>query len=70
MTVKKSNWPFQIWLELAVRVYGLSPQQFWQMSLSDWLSLLSQSTQRASMRPLKRGALSDLINQFPDKEET
>ena len=67
---KKYNWPFQMWLELAVRVYGLSPQEFWAMSLTDWLSLLSQNSKRASMQPLNTASLSDLINQFPDEKET
>ena len=33
------NWPFDAWLKIAVLQLGLSPSEFWQMSVSDWLAL-------------------------------
>jgi len=63
----KSKWPFDVWLDLAVRIYGLSPQEFWATSLSDWLRLLSQAPSRKSSMPLNRNNLSGLMTQFPDK---
>ena len=64
---RNNDWPFDVWLDVAVRIYGLSPQDFWAMSLRDWLSLLSQTDARKSARPLNRNSLSGLMTDFPDK---
>jgi len=41
--VDKTDWPFDVWLKLAVMQLGLSPKDFWEMSLIDWLSLTKTS---------------------------
>jgi len=37
------NWPFEAWLKIAVMQLGLSPAQFWAISLIDWFSLTRPS---------------------------
>lgn len=33
------NWPFDAWLKIAVMQLGLSPRDFWALSLTDWFLL-------------------------------
>lgn len=59
-----NDWPFENWLRLAVFQMKLTPKEFWDMDLKDWLVLC---------RPMKitrftRQNLEDLLKQFPDEE--
>ena len=36
---KPNDWPFEAWLKIAVMQLGLSPSEFWQISLIDWLAI-------------------------------
>ena len=35
----EADWPFQAWLKIEVFQLGLSPENFWEMTLKDWLAL-------------------------------
>jgi Phage tail assembly chaperone protein, TAC len=59
---EKSEWPFDLWLKTAVRGFGLSPTEFWSMSVRDWLNLLASSKAHG----LARNDLSNLMNTYPD----
>lgn len=63
---KPTEWPFLAWLNLAVRVFGLTPTEFWNLSVLDWLTLLSYAEGRMISQPMNRHKLSDLISNFPD----
>ena len=65
MSDNGSEWPFDVWLKTAVRGFGLSPSQFWQMSVRDWLALLASHTEQG----LAREDLSTLMNTYPDKDQ-
>lgn len=56
-------WPFDDWLRLAVHVFRLSPDQFWTMSVRDWMRL--SASERAA---LSRTDFAQLCAQFPDGE--
>ena len=62
-----ADWPFDVWLDIAVRIFGISPRDFWDMNLNDWLTLLSQAKGRTGLRPMNRHKLSGLMTVFPDK---
>jgi len=57
------DWPFDIWLRLAVLHMGLSPQEFWAMDMRDWFALCHRST------PVQFGQadLETLLKAYPDK---
>jgi len=68
--VVKKSWPFTEWLDLAVRHYGLSPSEFWQMSVKDWLSLLDYGLNKAgAARPLQSHDLQNLMQAYPDQKD-
>jgi len=56
-------WPFDFWLKTAVRGFGLTPADFWDMSVRDWLALLSGE----GAQGLARTDLSILMNTYPDE---
>ena len=58
-----TNWPFEAWLKVAVLQLGLSPEDFWKMSLKDWFAL-TQSPAPYAMRK------SDLIKLEQDYEQS
>jgi len=58
-----NNWPFEAWLRLAVGGFRLSPQQFWDMSLRDWLALTRAETTQA----MSADELRALHIKFPDE---
>ena len=61
------KWPFEQWLDIAVRLYGLTPSEFWQMSLYDWLCLMDHSLSRNEKNsPMLRSDFSKLSELFPD----
>ena len=66
---KADEWPFVLWLDIAVRILGLSPQEYWSMSLYDWLNILRVNEDRLHSTPLPRDQLMGTTNQFPDNEE-
>ena len=43
------NWPFEVWLKIAVLQLGLSAEAFWNMSLMDWFAL-TRHTAPSAMR--------------------
>jgi len=57
------NWPFQTWHTIAVRRFGLSPDQFWDMPLRDWLALIGE----ASRAGVSRDDLQNLMKLYPDE---
>lgn len=57
-----ANWPFEAWLKIAVLQLGISPEDFWKMSLRDWFAL-TRSTAPQAMRK------SDLIKLEQDYEQ-
>lgn len=59
------EWPFDLWLRTAVRGFALSPTEFWNMSVRDWLALLAGNAQQS----LARADLSTLINTYPDETQ-
>ncbi len=61
-----SNWPFEIWLRLAVLQMGLAPETFWEMDVRDWLTLCKREEGKA-LSPADFEALQKL---FPDKGVT
>ncbi len=36
---ENKDWPFEAWLKIALIQLGLSPRDFWAMSLADWFAL-------------------------------
>ncbi|GGX56137.1 hypothetical protein GCM10011309_01080 [Litorimonas cladophorae] len=62
MTETDSSWPFDVWLRIAVKRFGLSPSEFWSLPLRDWLVLMSD----AKPATLDRTRLEDLMKVFPD----
>ncbi len=42
-----TNWPFDAWLKMAVMQLGLTPRDFWEMSLIDWFALTKTSSTHA-----------------------
>jgi len=45
--VKTDNWPFEAWLKIAVMQLGITPKEFWKISLIDWFALTRQSAPQA-----------------------
>ena len=41
---QNKDWPFEAWLKVACIQLGLSPQDFWAMSLADWFALTRSQT--------------------------
>jgi len=41
------DWPFEAWLKIAVIQLGLSPKEFWGMSLCDWFALTQRTAPHA-----------------------
>ena len=33
------DWPFEVWLKIAVMQLGLTPSEFWKMSLIVWFAI-------------------------------
>lgn len=66
---ENNDWPFVQWLDLSVRVLGISPQDFWTMSLYDWLNILRLNVERRTSTPLHRDQLIGMMTSFPDSEE-
>jgi len=58
----KPDWPFDAWLKIAVMQLGLSPAQFWNMSLIDWFTLTQKSAPLAMRK-------ADLIKLEDDYEQ-
>jgi len=61
---EKLNWPFKIWLRLAVLQMGLAPETFWSMDVVDWLTLCKKGESKG----LSLADFEALQKQFPDKE--
>jgi len=61
--MRSEDWPFEAWLTLALRGFGLAPDAFWAMSLRDWLSV----TRTDGAQAMRREELSALCLKFPDE---
>lgn len=59
----EQDWPFDIWLRLAVMHMHLSPQDFWDMNLRDWF-VLCHRQETAQFSQLD---LIGLMQIFPDQ---
>jgi len=57
------DWPFQVWLKIAVLQLGISPKEFWEMSLKDWFALTRISAPQAMRK-------KDLIKLEQDYEQS
>lgn len=44
MSAEPKDWPFEAWLKLAVIRMGLTPREFWALSLTDWFALTRSQT--------------------------
>ena len=55
------DWPFEVWLKIAVMQLGLTPSEFWQMSLIDWFAITRASRPSAMTK-------TDLIKLEQDYE--
>ena len=65
MTEPIQEWPFDLWLKIAVRNFGLTPAAFWSMSVRDWLALLAGHNEQG----LARSDLGNLMNTYPDEDQ-
>ncbi|CAM3830085.1 phage tail assembly chaperone [Litorimonas haliclonae] len=63
---EKLNWPFEVWLRLAVLQMGQTPETFWSMEVIDWLTLCKKGEGQG----LSLADFEVLQKQFPDKEGT
>ncbi len=45
-----AGWPFEVWLKLAIIQLGLTPENFWKMSLIDWFALTRTSAPSAMLK--------------------
>lgn len=59
-----NDWPVNAWFNLAVRKYGIQPEQFWAMSLHEWLMLLRDTTPDV----LTREGFLHLSQIYPDED--
>ncbi|MDB2438391.1 phage tail assembly chaperone [Hellea sp.] len=59
----RPDWPFEAWLKIAVMQLGLSPSEFWNMSLIDWFAL-TQASAPLAMRKADPIKLEDDYEQF------
>lgn len=56
------QWPFDVWLRLAVLHMHMTPHAFWAMSVRDWFTLCH----RDNSAQFARSDLADLMLAFPD----
>lgn len=61
--MREIDWPYEAWLKIAVMQLGLSPQDFWQMSVMDWFALTKASSPRVMSK-------ADLIKLEHDYEQS
>lgn len=59
---------WQAWLAFGVVRLGLSPSEFWALSLTEWLALVGAVSGPAAT-PISRSDLAALMAQFPDNKE-
>ena len=57
------KWPFEVWQKVAVMQLGISPSEFWEMSLMDWFAVTKLSAPKAMRK-------SDLIKLEQDYEQS
>jgi len=55
--------PWRLWLRAATRL-GVTPREFWRLSVVEWLAILNAADRTA----LSRADLARLMGAFPDKE--
>ncbi|MGY6531740.1 phage tail assembly chaperone [Glycocaulis sp.] len=59
---------WQAWFAFGVVRLGLSPSDFWGLSLTEWLALV-RAVSSPTAAPLSRSDLSALMAKFPDEKE-
>lgn len=59
----EQNWPFDVWLRLAVLHMHISPNDFWDMNLRDWFALC----RRQNPVQFSQLDLENMMQTFPDK---
>ncbi len=59
------EWPFDLWLKLAVERFGLSPAEFWETGFRDWRMLTAQATKPT----MTREDFEVLLKHFPDEPQ-
>lgn len=59
---------WRAWLQLAVLRFGLSPTDFWALSLTEWRTLLAALAPGAG-GALDRAGLEALRAAYPDEKE-
>ena len=63
--------PWSRWLPLGLGVMGLSPAQFWRLSLVEWQAAVEGHALRfggVREAPFLRAELPALIARYPDKD--
>lgn len=58
-----TQWPLRDWLRLSVKVLGLSPEQFWDMTISDFLTLIAHTPPNSA----SHSDLNALLEHYPDE---
>lgn len=56
------SWPFDAWHRLAVCHLHLSPSEFWNMPLADWLALIASGAPS-----LDKETLNQMMKDYPDE---
>lgn len=59
---------WQAWLVFGVVRLGLSPSEFWALSLTEWLALV-WAVSGPTATPISRSDLAALMAKFPDRKE-
>lgn len=59
---------WQAWFAFGVVRLGLSPSDFWALSLTEWLALVRAVSEPAAS-PISRSDLAALMAKFPDEKE-
>jgi len=57
---KTQHWPFTVWLKIAVTQLGISPSEFWKMSVLDWFVI----TRSQSVAPITKTDLLKMENDY------
>ncbi len=57
------SWPFNLWLRVAVKRFGLAPSEFWDMPVGDWLALMKD----VKSPRFDRARLDALLELYPDE---
>ncbi|MBL4871003.1 MAG: phage tail assembly chaperone [Robiginitomaculum sp.] len=59
------KWPFDLWLNFAIRRLNLTPSEFWSLSICDWMVLSAPIKSKA----INQEDLQKLMQKFPDRKQ-